>query len=273
MVMYPVRYCRPADVEDALRLYSEAEDAAYLSGGHTLLPALKQRLANPSDLIDLANLPGLHGIAVTNGVLAIGAATTHARVAESGVVRRAIPALAGLAGSIGDRHVRHRGTIGGSVANNDPAADYPAAVLGLAASVVTDRRRIAADAFFTSLYETALAPGEIVTAIEFPIPEHAGYAKFRSPASRFAVAAVFITKSGAAVRVAVTGAGAMGVFRADDFENALAPDFRPEAVAQCRVDPDLMLSDLNGSQAYRASLVTVMARRAIEHIGEARSYK
>jgi aerobic carbon-monoxide dehydrogenase medium subunit len=273
MVMYPVRYRRPADVADALRLYSEAEDAAYLSGGHTLLPALKQRLASPSDLIDLANLSDLHGIAMRNGVLAIGAMTTHAQVAESTLVRRAIPALAGLAGSIGDRHVRHRGTIGGSVANNDPAADYPAAVLGLAATVVTDRRRIAADAFFTSLYETALEPGEIVTAIEFPVPEQAGYAKFRSPASRFAVAAVFIAKSGAAVRAAVTGAGAMGVFRAVDFESALAQDFRPEAIAQCRVDPALMLSDLNGSQAYRANLVTVMARRAMAHIGEARSYK
>ncbi len=210
MAMYPLHYHRPSDIGAALRLHAEAEDASYLSGGHTLLPALKQRLARPSDLIDLAGLRDLRGVALDNGVLSIGATTPHAEVAASALVRRAIPALAGLAGSIGDRHVRHRGTIGGSVANDDPAADYPSAVLGLGATVVTDRRRIAADDFFVSLYETALEPGEMITRIEFPVPDHAGYAKFRSAASRYAVAAVFVSKTGAAVRAAVTGAGAMG---------------------------------------------------------------
>jgi carbon-monoxide dehydrogenase medium subunit len=273
MVMYPVRFHRPSDLQHALRLHSEAEDATYLSGGHTLLPALKQRLARPSDLIDLTSLTDLRRIGLNNDILTIGATTPHAEVAESDLVRRSIPALAGLAGSIGDRHVRHRGTIGGSVANNDPAADYPAAVLGLAAEVVTDRRRIAVDAFFISMYETALAPGEIITAIEFPVPDRAAYAKFRSPASRFAVAAVFISKSSTGVRVAVTGAGAAGVFRVKTMEAALAKDFRPESIAECSFDPSLMLSDLNGSAAYRANLVSVMARRAMQHMGEAISYK
>jgi carbon-monoxide dehydrogenase medium subunit len=169
--------------------------------------------------------------------------------------------------------VRHRGTIGGSVANNDPAADYPAAVLGLGATVVTDRRRIAADAYFVSLYETVLEPGEIITRIEFPTPDHAGYAKFRSPASRYAIAAVFVSKSAAGVRVAVTGAGAAGVFRPRAMEEALAQDFRAAAVGARQVDPALLLGDLNGSPEYRASLVSVLARRALDHLGEARSYK
>jgi aerobic carbon-monoxide dehydrogenase medium subunit len=273
MVMYPTHYHRPANLDDALKLFNEGEDASYLAGGHTLLPALKQRLAHPSDLIDLSILAGLRGISLADKVLSIGATTLHAEVAASSIVRQWIPALAGLAGSIGDRHVRHRGTIGGSVANNDPAADYPSAVLGLNATVVTDRRSIPADAFFVALYETALEPGEIITRIAFPIPDHAGYAKFRSPASRYAIAAVFVSKSGAAVRVAVTGAGAGGVFRVRAIEEALERDFSPESVALSQVDPGVLMSDLNGSLEYRANLIAVLARRALGHLGEARSYK
>jgi carbon-monoxide dehydrogenase medium subunit len=178
-----------------------------------------------------------------------------------------------MVGTIGDRHVRHRGTIGGSVANNDPAADYPSAVLGLGATVVTDRRSIAADDFFVALYETALEPGEIITRIDFPVPDRAGYAKFRSAASRYAVAAVFVAKFGSVVRAAVTGAGSGGVFRLRDLEQALVKDFGPAAVAHCKVDPGAMLEDLVGTSEYRANLVLVMARRALEHLGEAVSYK
>ncbi len=273
MVMYPTRFHRPADLSEALGLFTSSEDATYLAGGHTLLPTLKQRLARPSDLIDLGVLPDLRGIRVKEGVVSIGATTLHAEVAASPVVRQRIPALSGLAGSIGDRHVRHRGTIGGSVANNDPAADYPAAVLGLGATVVTDRRRIAADAYFVALYETALQAGEIITAIEFPVPDLAGYAKFRSPASRYAIAAVFVAKTGDEVRVAVTGAGTSGVFRAHAMEEALQRDFQPAAVGPGQVEADTLLSDLNGTPAYRANLVAVLARRALAHFGEAHSYK
>jgi carbon-monoxide dehydrogenase medium subunit len=273
MAMYPTRYHRPADLDHAVQLFTASEDATYLAGGHTLLPTLKQRLARPSDLIDLCVLPGLAGISLQDGVISIGATTRHADVAASPIVRRLIPALAGLAGSIGDRHVRHRGTIGGSVANNDPAADYPAAVLGLGAAVVTNRRRIAADEYFVALYETALVPGEIIIGIDFPVPATAGYAKFRSPASRYAVAAVFVSKSDAGVRVAVTGAGASGVFRPLDMERALEEDFGAAAIVPRQIDPGLLLSDLNGSGEYRANLVCVLARRALDNLGEARSYK
>jgi aerobic carbon-monoxide dehydrogenase medium subunit len=273
MAMYPTKYHRPADLGGAAQLFTAGEDASYLAGGHTLLPTLKQRLARPSDLIDLCVLPDLAGISLQDGVISIGATTRHADVAASPLVRRLIPALSGLAGSIGDRHVRHRGTIGGSVANNDPAADYPAAVLGLGATVVTDRRRIAADAYFVALYETSLAPGEIITRIEFPIPATAGYAKFRSPASRYAIAAVFVSRSEASVRVAVTGAGAAGVFRPHALERALERDFRAAAVAPHHIDPGLLLSDLNGTGEYRANLVSVLARRALENLGEAHWYK
>jgi aerobic carbon-monoxide dehydrogenase medium subunit len=273
MAMYPARYHRPRTLDDASRLHADAEDGSYLSGGHTLLPAMKQRLAHPSDLIDLTVLPNLRGIRLDNDVLSIGATTPHAEVANSALVRKAIPALAGLAGSIGDRHVRNRGTIGGSVANNDPAADYPAAVLGLGATIITDRRSIAADDFFVSLYETAIEPGEIVTRIDFPVPEQAGYAKFRSAASRYAVAAVFVAKMGATPRAAVTGAGSGGVFRLLDLESALATDFSPAAVAHCTPDVTAMLEDLSGSSEYRANLVVVMARRALQYLGSAHAYK
>ena len=265
--MYPTTYRRPKTLAEAKRLFAGAENASFLSGGHTLLPAMKLRLASPSDLIDLGAVAELRGIKVDGRVLAIGAATIHADVAASPLVRQHIPALAGLAGSIGDRHVRHRGTIGGSVSNNDPAADYPSAVLGLGATVVTDTRRIPADEFFVGLYQTARASDEIVTRIEFPIPDIASYAKFLSPASRFSIAGVFIARSGKSVRVAVTGAGSSGVFRAKDLEAALAADFRLEALAVCTIDTAEMMNDQNGTPEYRANLVMVMARRAMENLG------
>lgn len=265
--MYPIAYRCPKTLAEAKRLFTESENASFLSGGHTLLPAMKLRLASPSDLIDLGALPELRGIKVEGRVLVIGAATIHADVAASPLVRQHIPALAGLAGSIGDRHVRHRGTIGGSVSNNDPAADYPSAVLGLGATVVTDKRRIAADDFFVGLYQTARAPDEIVTRIEFPVPDIAGYAKFLSPASRFSIAGVFIARTGKTVRVAVTGAGSSGVFRATELESSLAAGFRAQALAACKVDLAGMMGDQNGTPEYRANLVMVMARRAMENLG------
>ncbi|HEX3442633.1 MAG TPA: xanthine dehydrogenase family protein subunit M [Pseudolabrys sp.] len=271
--MHSLRYQRPARIEDALKMFGDDSDAAYVSGGHTLLPTMKQGLARPTTLVDLTAIPALRHIDLDHGHISIGAATCHADVAASAIVRENIPALAGLAGSIGDRHVRNRGTIGGSVANNDPAADYPAAVLGLGATVVTDRREIPADDFFVALYETALEPGEIITQISFPIAQIAGYAKFRSAASRYSVAAVFISRGPQGVRVAVTGAGARGVFRAHDMEKALAEDFRAEALAHVRIDPATLLDDLNGTPDYRAHLVQVMARRAMENLGSAQSYK
>jgi carbon-monoxide dehydrogenase medium subunit len=271
--MHSLRYQRPARIEDALEMFANDGDAAYLSGGHTLLPTMKQGLARPPVLVDLGGIPALRHIKSESGNISIGAATCHADVAASSIVRENIPALAGLAGSIGDRHVRNRGTIGGSVANNDPAADYPAAVLGLGATVVTDRRQIPADEFFVALYETALEPGEIITRIDFPIPQIAAYAKFRSAASRYSVAAVFVSRGPQGVRVAVTGAGARGVFRAQDMEKALAEDFRAEALAGVHIDPATLLDDLNGTPEYRAHLVQVMARRAMEHLGIAQSFK
>jgi carbon-monoxide dehydrogenase medium subunit len=271
--MYPLTYRRPRTLAEAKALFAEATDATFLSGGQTLLPTLKQRLAAPSDLVDLTAIPEMRGLVADGGKLKIGAAMTHAEVAASPVVRNAIPALAGLAGSIADRHVRHRGTIGGSTANNDPAADYPSAVLGLGATVVTDRRQIPADDFFTGLYETCREPGEIVTRIDFPIPDSAAYAKFRSPASRFSITGVFVSRTGAKVRVAVTGAGASGVFRPAAFEQALSADFRPEAIAGLAVPPNDLLSDLNGSAEYRAHLIKVLCARAVARPGEIQSFK
>jgi aerobic carbon-monoxide dehydrogenase medium subunit len=265
--MYRTNYRRPRTLAEAQQMFAEAENASFLSGGHTLLPALKLRLASPSDLIDLGAIPELRGIKVEGRMLVIGATTLHVEVAESPPVRQHIPALSGLAGSIGDRHVRHRGTMGGSVSNNDPAADYPSAVLGLGAMVVTDKRRIPADDFFTGLYETARQSAEILTRIEFPIPDSAGYAKFMSPASRFSIAGVFVSRTGKTVRVAVTGAGSGGVFRATELEAALTADFRVEALTNIAIDPLGMMGDQNGTPEYRANLVMVMARRAVQNMG------
>jgi carbon-monoxide dehydrogenase medium subunit len=272
--MYPFTYHRPVSVADALRQFEAGDDASYISGGHTLLPTLKARLAAPTDMIDLTALPELKGIEETDGGrILIRGGTVHADVAASALVREKIPVLAGLAGSIGDRHVRHRGTIGGSVANNDPAADYPSAVLALDAIVVTDRRRVAADDYFTGLYETCREPGEIVIGVEFPVPLSAGYAKFRNLASRYALAACFVAKTTSGIRVAVTGAYNTGVTRPAEFEAALEADFSAGSLDALDIDPEDMLSDSAGTGAYRANLVKILARRAVAHQGEVLIYK
>ena len=268
--MYQTTYHRPTSLAEAARLFTSAGDAAYVSGGHTLLPAMKARLAAPSNLIDLRHVPELKGVKASGDTLSIGAATTHLEVSDSREVKSAIPTLAGLAGSIGDPQVRHLGTIGGSVANNDPAADYPAAVLALAGTVHTDRRQIAADQFFTGLYTTALEEGEIVTRVAFRIPETCGYAKFRNPASRYPMAGVFVAKhKDGSIRVAVTGAGNNGVFRWGDAERALAGKFTAEALKGLTVPASGMMGDIHGSPEYRANLVQVMARRALQNLGGA----
>jgi carbon-monoxide dehydrogenase medium subunit len=252
----------PASVADASRLATQ-EDAKLMAGGQTLLQSMKLGLAAPPALISLGGIAELKGITVGAGSVTIGSATTHAAVAASAAVRAAIPALADLAGHIGDRQVRNRGTIGGSLANNDPAACYPAAVLGLGATVRTNTRSIAADDFFTGLYGTALAEGEIITAVSFPIPDRAGWQKFKQPASRFSLVGVFVSKGPAGVRVAVTGAGAGGVFRATGLEALLAADWSAAALAGATVPADELNSDLHGSAAYRAALIPVLAARAV----------
>ena len=260
--MYSFNYHRPSSVADALALLAGHEDAKILAGGMTYLPTLKQRLAQPSDLIDLGAIAELKGITVANGVVRIGAMTTHATVAASADVRKAIPALAELAGKIGDRQVRNRGTIGGSLANNDPAACYPAAVLGLGATVHTNKRDIAADDFFQGLYTTALAEDEVITAVSFPVPEKAGWQKFKQPASRFSIVGVFVSKGPKGTRVAVTGAGA-GVFRASGLEAKLASNWSAAALAGATVSADGLNTDLHGSAEYRAALIPVLAARAV----------
>ncbi len=260
--MYDFNYHHPSTLAEAAKALADSDDAKLLAGGMTLLPTLKQRLANPGDLIDLSGIAELKGIKLEGATLVIGAMTNHAEVAHSAEVRRTIPALAMLAEGIGDPQVRNRGTIGGSISNNDPAADYPAAVLGLGATVQTNKRRIAADDFFKGLFETALEDGEIVTAVSFPKPEKAGYAKFPNPASRYAMVGVFVAKTGAGVRVAVTGAGPV-VFRQREMEQALSANFSADALTSIRVSPAGLNSDIHGSAEYRAHLVGVMARRAV----------
>ncbi|MFG1464331.1 xanthine dehydrogenase family protein subunit M [Xanthobacter sp. DSM 24535] len=261
--MYAFDYQRPAGLDEALAALRAGEDVKLLAGGQTLLPTLKQRLAQPSALVDLSRLPGLSGVERIDGGLRIGAMTRHAEVAASALVAQAIPALAALAGLIGDPAVRNRGTIGGSIANNDPTADYPAACLALGATIVTSARRIAAEDFFTDLFETALAPDEVILAVEFPAGVRAAYQKFRNPASRYAMAGVFVAERGGDVRVAVTGAGQSGVFRWGEAEAALTAHFSPDAVASLSLDPANVMSDLHGSAEYRAQLVKVMAKRAV----------
>lgn len=264
--MYAFTYHRPKSVADAVALLGQFEDPKLLGGGQTLLPTLKQRLARPSDLIDLGQIPELQGIREGAGGLTVGAFTRHAQVAHSEVVQRVIPALASLAEGIGDRQVRNMGTLGGSICNADPSADYPAAVVALKATVRTDRREIAGDDFFTGMFETALEPGEIVTAVHFQKPDKAAYAKFRNPASRYAIVGVFVAVFGSEVRVAVTGAGP-SVFRADDMEAALAQDFRADALNGASVSADGLNADIHASADYRAHLVRVMAKRAVEACG------
>ena len=260
--MYDFKFQRPTSLEAATKALAAADDGKYLAGGMTLIPTMKQRLAQPSDLIDLGAIAELSGIRREGDELVIGATTTHAEVAASEEVRSAIPALAELASHIGDPAVRARGTIGGSIANADPAADYPAAVVGLAATVQTNTRSIAADDFFTGLFETALDDDEVITAVRFPIPARAGYAKFPNPASRYAVVGVLVAEGPGGTRVAVTGAGA-SVFRVADMEKALTGDFSPQAVAGISVPASGLNSDIHASDEYRAHLVTVMAKRAV----------
>ena len=258
--MQAFSYSTPATVADAAK--AAAAGAKLIAGGQTLLPSMKMGLAAPDALADLGAIADLKGITVAGGVVRIGAMTTHATVAASADVQKAIPALAALAGNIGDRQVRNRGTIGGSLANNDPAACYPAAVLGLGATVHTNTRTIAADDFFKGMFETALAEGEVITAVSFPVPEKAGWQKFKQPASRFSIVGVFVSKGSQGVRVAVTGAGA-GVFRAKDLEAKLAANWSAAALAGAKVSADGLNSDLHGSAEYRAALIPVLAGRAV----------
>lgn len=260
--MYPFEYQRPTELKTALQAAAADGESRFLAGGMTLLPTLKLRLARPDRLIDLGRLGELSAIRVSGSEVEIGATVRHADVARSAEVQQALPALASLAGGIGDPLVRNRGTIGGSVANNDPAADYPAAVLGLGATVVTDRREIAGDSFFTGMFSTALERGELITRLRFPRPRRAAYVKFPNPASRYAMVGVFVADTPRGVRVAVTGAAAC-VFRLASFEAALTARFAPEALAGLEVSADGFNQDLHGSAEYRASLVGVVARRAV----------
>jgi len=263
MIPYGFGYKRAKTLKDAESMLAAAGDAKLLAGGQTLIAAMKMRLANPSHLIDIGGIEELRFIRADGKKLDIGAGTRHADVASSKDVRRLIPALAQLAGSIGDPAVRHMGTLGGSLANNDPAADYPAAVLALDAAIKTNKREIRAGDFFTGMFATALDEREIVTEVSFPVPDRAGYAKFANPASRYAMAGVFVAKAGPVVRVAVTGA-APCVFRVPHMEAALTRNFSPEALKGIEVDAGEMNSDLHGSAEYRAHLVGVMAKRAVE---------
>jgi aerobic carbon-monoxide dehydrogenase medium subunit len=260
--MYEFEYSRATSLDDAASRLGSDEDARLVSGGMTLLPTLKLRLAKPSQLIDLAGLPELKGIREEGDAVVIGAMTRHGDVHRSDVVKRAIPALAQMAGMIGDPAVRNRGTIGGSIANNDPAADYPAAIVALNATVRTNKREIAADDFFTGLFETALQSGEIVTAVRFPKVAQANYQKFRNPASRYAIVGVFVAKTPSGVRVAVTGAGPC-VFRISEMEAALGGNFTADAIKDIQIPADGLNTDIHASAEYRAHLVNVMARRAV----------
>lgn len=260
--MHAFEYHRPSSTKDALSL-GKNEEAKYLAGGQSLVQAMKLRLSSPTDLVDLGTIKELAGIKATGSGVEIGAMTRHADVAGSPEVKKAIPALAALAGIIGDRQVRHMGTMGGSLANSDPAADYPAAVLALGATITTNKRKIEADNFFKGLYETALEPGELITSVAFPAPKRAAYMKFKNPASRFAIVGVFVADFGGKVRVGVTGAGPCA-FRQSDMEKALAAKFAPESVANIKVKPDGLNNDLHASPEYRAHLITVMAKRAVE---------
>ena len=261
--MYAFTYHRAASIKEAEDMLAGNPDARLLAGGQTLLPTLKQHLASPSALVDIGHIAALRFIRAENDGIAIGAATRHAEVAASGLVRERIPALAHLAGLIGDPHVRNAGTLGGSIANNDPAADYPAACLALGAAIRTNRREIAADDFFTGLFSTALDEGEIVTEVLLPAPKRAGYAKFPHPASRYALAGVFAAQTAGGVRVAATGAGADGVFRLQEMEAALEKSWGEAALADARPAAGAMLADLHADKEYRAHLVHVMAHRAV----------
>jgi aerobic carbon-monoxide dehydrogenase medium subunit len=264
--MYNFDYQQPKSVADAAKALGAKPEGKLMAGGMTLIPTLKQRLAKPTDLIDLGKIPDLKGIKKDGNAIVIGAMTKHIDVANSPEVKSAIPALADLAAHIGDPAVRNRGTIGGSISNNDPAADYPSAVMALNATIVTNKRRIAADDFFKGMFETALGADEIVTAVSFPIPEKAAYMKFPNPASRYAIVGTFVAKTGSNVRVGVTGAGPV-VFRWKDAEAALGKSWNADALKSLSVKADGLNSDIHASSEYRAHLVGVMARRAVAKAG------
>jgi len=262
--MHSFTFHRPANLKAAQAVLAKVKDARVLAGGQTLIPSLKLRLASFDNIVDLGAIKGLDKIELKGKALVIGAMATHGAVATSSVVKKAIPALAHLAGRIGDPAVRNVGTIGGSIANNDPAADYPAALVALDATVITSKRKIPAERFFKGLFETALGKGEIIQQVSFPIPQKAGYAKFPHPASRFALVGVFVADTGKETRVAVTGAGEQGVFRSKELEAALKKGFKPESVAGLKIGPTGLNSDIHAGADYRAHLIGVMAKRAIE---------
>ncbi|MCX7322336.1 MAG: xanthine dehydrogenase family protein subunit M [Hyphomicrobiales bacterium] len=262
--MYEFKYHRPSTVRQAANLLAKNEDAKLIAGGHTLVPVMKQRLAAPPHLVDLSHVEGIDGIELKGRALVIGALAKHADVANSATVAEAIPALAELAALIGDPAVRHKGTIGGSLANNDPTADYPAAVMAMGATIVTNKRKLKPEDFFQGLFTTALEPDEIITKVSFPLPKKAAYQKFRNQASRYALVGVFVARLPSGVRVTVTGAGSDGVFRVPAFEEALQKRFSPKALDGLSVSPDGLNSDLHGSAEYRAHLIGVLAKRAVE---------
>jgi len=262
--MYEFKYYRPPTVRQAANLLAKNEDAKLIADGHTLVPVMKQRLASPPHLVDLSHIEGLNTIEMKGRSLVIGATARHAEVASSAIVGEAIPALAVLASQIGDPAVRHRGTIGGSLANNDPTADYPAAVLALGATIITNKRRLKPEEFFQGLFSTALEADEIITKVMFPLPKKAAYVKFRNQASRYALVGVFVARRPSDVRVAVTGAGSSGVFRVTAFEEALKKRFAHKALDGLTIPADGLNSDLHGSAEYRAHLIAVLARRAVE---------
>jgi carbon-monoxide dehydrogenase medium subunit len=261
--MYNFTYHKPTTVRQAANLLAKNPDAKLLAGGHSLIPVMKQRLAQPSALIDLNQIEDLAGIEVKGRSIVIGALARHADVAISKLVQDTLPALASVPGSIGDPQVRNRGTIGGSIANNDPNADYPAACLGLGATIITNKRRIAADDFFTGMFSTALEENEIIVKVSFPIAKKAGYEKFKHPASGFALVGVFVSKRGADIRVAVTGAGSNGVFRVKSFEEALKKRFAAKSIEGMTISANGMNADIHAGADYRAHLVGVLARRAL----------
>ena len=266
--MYQTIYHRPSSIDEAAALFAKGSESKYLAGGHTLIPVMKQRLASPSDVIDLGKIKELVGVELSADALTIKAATTYFDILQSADAKKAIPAIVHLASVLGDPQVRYRGTIGGSIANNDPAAHFPAAVLALGATVKTNKRSIAADDFFKGLFSTALDDGEIITAVSFPIPAKAGYSKMRHPASRFALTGVFVvkTKSGD-VRVAATGASSSGVMRVPAIEAALKAIWSPGALDSVKISADGLLTDIHGSATYRANLIKVMAQRAVAEAG------
>ncbi|MEM7461303.1 MAG: xanthine dehydrogenase family protein subunit M [Pseudomonadota bacterium] len=265
--MYETKYHRASSADEAVKLADSADDGQFIAGGQTLIPTMKQRLASPSDLVDIRNIDAMKGVNVEGNKVTIGATTTHAEVADAPQLQAVCQGISDLAGHIGDPAVRHMGTIGGSVANNDPAADYPAALLALGAEITTNNRTIAADDFFVGMFETALEDGELITSVSFTVPDKSAYSKFPNPASRYAMAGVFVAKGGDGVRVAVTGAGSDGVFRHSGMEEALDANWSADAVAEADVDEAMMLSDIHGNAAYRANLVKVMAKRAVAAAG------